>query len=222
MRFVHVLVLAAVFTAFQGSSARAETLFPGSVARPNNRGDQAIFYYDVRDGFTTFLNVRNQSASALTVSVLFYSGTEFGAPFTHTLTLPIGAGTNGSPGNGGMVIVDVGALRASGLPAAAGVAIATAVNELGEAIVTRDSPGTSPSRISRPARPGARRRRRDPPSFPRPRAPKSARRVRRRRHSGASSTAPPSSSRPFSRRPPISPRITIRTRSRRRRSAAIR
>ena len=48
MRFVHALVLTAVFTAFQGS-ARAETLFPGAVARPNNRGDQVIFYYDVRD-----------------------------------------------------------------------------------------------------------------------------------------------------------------------------
>jgi hypothetical protein len=140
MRFVHMFVLTAVFTTLQ-ASARAETLFPGAVARPNNRGDQVIFYYDVRDGFTTFLNLRNQSASALNVSILFYSGTEFGAPFTHTLTLPFGAGTNGSPGNGGLVIIDAGALRASGLPAAAGIAIATAVNELGEAIVTRGLSG---------------------------------------------------------------------------------
>src|SRR6185369_7476199 len=40
-----LLVAATLFGARPALSA--ETIFPGSVARPNNKGDQVIFYYDV-------------------------------------------------------------------------------------------------------------------------------------------------------------------------------
>jgi hypothetical protein len=122
-------------------AARADAqTFPRTIARPNNRGDQVIFYYDVRDGFTSFLSLRNGGSSELHVSVLFY-GPEFAAPFTQLVTLPTAPGDAGQPANGGLVVIDVGALKASGLPAQAGVAIATAVDAAGQPIVTRSLAG---------------------------------------------------------------------------------
>ncbi len=121
-------------------AAGAETIFPGAVARPNNKGDQVIFYYDVRDGFTTFLNLRNEATSELTVLVV-YLGSDFATPFTQTVTLPAEPAGLGNPSSGGLAIVDVGALRAQGLPAAAGVAIATAVDTTGHPVVTRGLSG---------------------------------------------------------------------------------
>lgn len=121
--------------------ARAETRFPGSITRPGTRGDQLIFFYDTRPGFTTFLNLRSTGASALPVQVLFY-GPELDAPFAHPVTLPVGPGSAGAAGIGGTLTIDVGALGASGLPAQAGVAFVTAVDATGRPLVTRALTGS--------------------------------------------------------------------------------
>jgi hypothetical protein len=120
--------------------ARAETVFPGATGRPNNRGDQLIFYYDVRDGFTTFVSIRNEAVSELHVELVFY-GPSFTAPFTQTVTVPATRGTDGLPGTGGLTLIDVGALRTSGLAATPGVVFATAVNDMGQPIVSRGLAG---------------------------------------------------------------------------------
>jgi len=135
MRTLVTLLLATALLA-PARSGSADTIFPGSVARPNNKGDQVIFYYDVRDGFTTFLNLRNGAGTELQVQLLFYSG-DFSQPFEQTVTLPAVPGSSGGAGTGGVVVVDVGALRTSGLASDAGVAIATAVDTAGHPVVTR-------------------------------------------------------------------------------------
>lgn len=93
---------------------------------PETIGDQVIFYYDARADFTTFITLRNTGETELTVSVLYY-GPTFSTPFSKAVTLPGGA----------LTIIDVGALRGTGLPAQPGVAIATAVNLSGQPIATR-------------------------------------------------------------------------------------
>lgn len=117
-------------------SAIAETRFPGAVTRPGARGDQLIFFYDARPGFTTFLNLRSTGASALPVQVLFY-GPDVATPFVQAVTIPVGPGTAGGAGTGGTVTIDVGALKTVGLPAQAGVAFVTAVDAAGAPLVTR-------------------------------------------------------------------------------------
>lgn len=136
MRVHRIVALAAIFVATACAMARAETIFPGATARPNNKGDQLIFYYDVRDGFTTFLNLRNEAASPLRVQLAFY-GPDFASPFSEVVTIPAVPGKNGAPGTGGLLVVDVGALRASGLAGTPGVAFATAVDDADHPIVTR-------------------------------------------------------------------------------------
>ncbi len=167
---VRSVALAAMFLSVSCAVARADTIFPGAAARPNNKGDQVIFYYDVRDGFTTFVNLRNEAASELHIQLSFY-GPDFTATFSEMVTIPATPGSNGAPGTGGLVVVDVGALRASGLAATPGVAFATAVNDAGQPIVSRGlvgnftvantatgsawgSPGAARSAIHPPA-PGA-------------------------------------------------------------------
>ncbi len=110
--------------------------FPGAVTRPGSRGDQLIFFYDAREGFTTFANLRSTGASALPVQVLLY-GPDVATPFVHSLTIPVGPGAAGEAGSGGTLTLDIGALRAGGLPAQAGVAFVTAVDGAGAPIVTR-------------------------------------------------------------------------------------
>ena len=128
-----ILVLTGVL---RPTSAAAETRFPGAVTRPAARGDQLVFFYDARPGFTTFVNLRSTGASALPVQVLFY-GPDIGTPFVHTVTIPVGAGTAGGAGTGGTVTVDVGELKTVGLPAEAGVAFVTAVDATGAPLATR-------------------------------------------------------------------------------------
>jgi hypothetical protein len=140
MRVTRAVALAAMLLLVASVTAHAATIFPGATARPNVKGDQVLFYYDVRDGFTTFVSIRNEAVSELRVEVVFY-GPDFTAPFSQTITLPATRGTNGAPGTGGLVVIDVGALRASGLAATPGVAIATAVNETGQPIVSRGLAG---------------------------------------------------------------------------------
>jgi hypothetical protein len=99
---------------------------PGAVARPDGRGDQVISYYDARDGFTSFLNLRNETGTALSVSLLLYDSA-FDPPFAQTLTIDAGS----------LATIDMSALRAGGLRAGVGVAFATAVNAAGAPIVSR-------------------------------------------------------------------------------------
>ena len=104
----------------------ALTPAPTALERPDAQGDQLVFYYDARPSFTTFLTVRNVMPGDVTVTILFYGPGLDAPPFTHTTTLPAG----------GLRVIDVGAFRASGLSAQAGVAFATGVNEVGTAVVT--------------------------------------------------------------------------------------
>jgi hypothetical protein len=92
---------------------------------PDSFGDQVIYYYDARADFTTFITLRNGNDSERTVSVLFY-GPSFGTPFSKRVTLP----------GGRLTIIDVGGLRGEGLPAQPGVALATVVDDAGQAIAT--------------------------------------------------------------------------------------
>lgn len=97
------------------------------VARqPDGVGDQVVFYFDAREGFNTFLNVRNTRAESLQVRVLFLSG-GFSVPFSVDFEL----------GPLALRVVDVGELRAAGLPATTGVAFAFGINEASMPIVTR-------------------------------------------------------------------------------------
>lgn len=97
--------------------------------QPTGQGDQLVFYYDARESFTSFLTVRNagaQSSPTRTVRVVFYSG-GFSLPFSRDIELV--------PGQ--VRILDVGALRADGLPAQPGLAVAIAIDSSGAPIVTR-------------------------------------------------------------------------------------
>src|SRR6266404_6600665 len=146
MRVFRTVVLGATIifgshlSAHAATTTTKPTAFPGASARPNVRGDQVIFYYDARDGFTTFINIRNEAATELKVELDFY-GPTFTTPFTETVTLPATNGTNGAPGVGGLTVIDVGALRASGLAATPGVAFATVVNATGQPVVSRGLSG---------------------------------------------------------------------------------
>ena len=142
MRIHRPLLLAlALATAAPIVGDAAETRFPGAITRPATRGDQLIFFYDTRPGFTTFLSLRSTGASALPVQMLFY-GPDMGTPFVHTATIPVVPGHAGGPGVGGTLTLDVGALGSSGLPAEAGIVFVTAVDESGAPLVTRALTGS--------------------------------------------------------------------------------
>lgn len=117
---------ALLFVVLVTRAAVAAVTAPGAVARPDGRGDQVIAYYDARDGFTSFINLRNESSAPVTVSMLFYDAT-----FTHALakTITIDALS--------LTTIDIGALRQEGLAVSAGVVFATTVNAAGAPIVTR-------------------------------------------------------------------------------------
>jgi hypothetical protein len=102
------------------------TAAPDALERPDAQGDQLVFYYDTRPGFTSFLTVRNVMPGDVTVNVLFYGPGFDASPFSESFTLPAG----------GLRVLDAGALQASGLPAHAGAAFATAVDGTGTAIVS--------------------------------------------------------------------------------------
>lgn len=89
-------------------------------AEPRGRGDQLVFYYDAREGFTSFLNVSNPSGASLDVELAFYDD---GLVRRRSSIETIPAG--------GTRTIDVGALVASGLPRSAGLATATAVDLAG-------------------------------------------------------------------------------------------
>lgn len=97
---------------------------------PEGRGDQLVFYYDARDGFTTFLNLHNPGDAPITVRLVAY-GPDLASAFEDTI--PLAAGTTRT--------LDVAELRDRGLPAQAGVAFATPVDGSGQPIVTRSISG---------------------------------------------------------------------------------
>lgn len=98
---------------------------------PRARGDQLVFYYDARDGFTTFVNLANEGDDDLEVALLFY-GAEIAAAFEQVVALA--AGTTRT--------IDVGGLRGAGLPAQAGIALATARDAGGAAVTSRGLAGS--------------------------------------------------------------------------------
>jgi hypothetical protein len=85
--------------------------------RPGSQGDQLIFYYDARAGFTSFLTVRKVLPGETNVSIVFY-GPTFSTPFTRTISI----------GEGNVRVIDVGALREDGLPSQQGIAFAHVVD----------------------------------------------------------------------------------------------
>ena len=97
---------------------------------PDGRGDQLVFYYDARDGFTTFLNLHNPGDTDLTVSIAAY-GPELASPFNDLVTLAPGTTRT----------IDIAELKDRGLPAQLGVAFATPVDGSGQPIVTRSIAG---------------------------------------------------------------------------------
>ncbi len=103
---------------------------PTVLQQPKGRGDQLIAYYDAREGFSTFVNLRNEGQNPLDVRVDFY-GPALSSPFTVNL-----AGSD-QLSSGGTRTIDVGGLKDQGLPAQFGIAIATAVDASGQPIVTR-------------------------------------------------------------------------------------
>ena len=114
MRIVCMLVAGLLLGTLAGAPAAAGIVVnPFAIEEPDTIGDQLIFYYDAREGFTTFLNVRNpdDSVDLCNVHLTFYSG-GFSIPFQ----MDFGPLTHGS-----LRTIDVGALRDTGLAAQAGV-----------------------------------------------------------------------------------------------------
>lgn len=120
-RLVQALLVALVLIV--GTRASADD--PAPLVRPDAIGDQLIFYYDARSEFTTFFAIRNTSGDAMTVALLFF-GPTVTTSFPKLLNLPAGSTT----------VVDVGGLRADGLPSQPGFAIVNAVNLRGQPIVS--------------------------------------------------------------------------------------
>ncbi|MCC6850613.1 MAG: hypothetical protein IT294_19155 [Deltaproteobacteria bacterium] len=126
MRRRMVLALVVVWLLGWSVPVGAFLVAPFPIERPDTQGDQLVFYYDARASFTSFLTLRNVMPGEVAVTVLFYGPAFDSPPFTHTVTLPAG----------GLRVLDVAELRASGLPAQAGAAFATGVNAVGTAVVT--------------------------------------------------------------------------------------
>jgi hypothetical protein len=96
-----------------------------AIQQPHARGDQVVFYYDTREGFTSFLNVANEGEAELDVELSFY-----GPLLDNVFELVIEVPARGSR------TIDLATLRSSGLAAQAGIVFATAVNESGRSVTT--------------------------------------------------------------------------------------
>lgn len=94
-------------------------------SEPRGRGDQLVFYYDTREGFTSFLNVANPGGSAVDVELSFYDSALV-ARYASTETIPAG----------GTRTIDVGGLVGSGLTRSAGIATITAIDGAGLPVTT--------------------------------------------------------------------------------------
>ena len=105
---------------------------PLVASRPDATGDQLVLPYDARDGFTTFLNLHNLGSLAVNVLVTLRDA-ELAAPFEQRLTLAAAATRT----------IDVGALRAVGLPARGGAAFVNVVDDDGRAVASGSALGGS-------------------------------------------------------------------------------
>ena len=106
-------------------TAGAPTPVAPGVAAAGSRGDQTLAYFDAREGFTSFVSLANVGDRPLVVRIDL-RGRDLRLLRSWLETLDAGATRT----------VDVGALRAEGVPAEPGLAIATAVDEAGEAIAS--------------------------------------------------------------------------------------
>lgn len=94
-------------------------------------GSQLIFYYDVREGFTTFVNVRNRGGEPVNVQLDVWSPT---FQTKVVLTFPLAAGA--------LRVIDIGSLKdTAGLDAQVGVALASVVDGAGNPIQMRSLAG---------------------------------------------------------------------------------
>jgi hypothetical protein len=99
---------------------------------PRALGDQVLLYYDARDRFTAFLNLASNAETELEVVLDLYGGAVAARLEQRVVLPPRGTRT-----------IDVGALRADGLAAEAGLAVATVRNVAGDAVVSRALDGSS-------------------------------------------------------------------------------
>jgi hypothetical protein len=82
------------------------------------RASQLIFYYDAREGFTTFVNIQNFGNDPLRIRLALWGPTLTG-DLSSTFDLAGGA----------VRVLDIGSFKGSGLPAQQGIAIASILNE---------------------------------------------------------------------------------------------
>ena len=92
-------------------------------------GSQLIFYYDTREGFTTFVNIRSNVAEPITVQLDVWGPTfDEAAKLTKTFSFAPFA----------VRVIDIGALGTTdGLPAQQGIALASILNDSGLPIHVR-------------------------------------------------------------------------------------
>lgn len=118
-------------TATSGSTATtpSPTVAAGvllETQRPDGSGDQLVFYFDARAGFTTFLNLHNLGSEPLHVRIILCDGT-LTPQLQQDVDLDAGATRT----------LDVASFRDAGLPATFGAAFATVVDGSGQALVSR-------------------------------------------------------------------------------------
>lgn len=89
-------------------------------------GDQLLYFWDGRDGFTTFMAVRNLGDDTLTMELQLY-GPDLDEPFTEIAAIP----------PHGAEIFDVQELAGRGLETEYGLAVAHAVGPSNEPLVSR-------------------------------------------------------------------------------------
>lgn len=99
--------------------------------RPDASGDQLVFYYDARDGFTTFLSLHNLGSDSLRVRIVLCD-----AVLTPQITQDVDLAA------GATRTVDVASLRVGGLPAGYGAVHASAIDAEGRVRVSRALAGS--------------------------------------------------------------------------------
>jgi hypothetical protein len=114
-------------------SSAMTTHAQGVITQPDlTFGSQLIFYYDAREGFTTFVNIRNdgfRSGGALTIQLEVWGPTfDVGTKVTKTFSLDSFTTR----------VTDIGALKTTdGLPAQQGIVVASIVDGSGMPIHIR-------------------------------------------------------------------------------------
>lgn len=99
--------------------------------RSSGFGDQLLYFWDGREGFTTFLAVRNLGSEDLTIEMQLY-GPDLGEPFSDIVSVPAR----------GAEIFDIQELRERGLDTDFGLAVAHAIGPSGEPVVSQALAGS--------------------------------------------------------------------------------